>query len=523
MATINGTNFNDNNTVQFNGTEDQFFPSLEGTGGDDDIFGFNGTDILNGHDGSDFLDGGPGADQMNGGDQDDAYQVDNVGDIAAEGFNDAQGGVDAVFSSVSHTLGFGMERLFLFSSNFNPLNGTGNENNNFISAADGNDTLSGGDGNDTLNGGGGADNMNGGDQDDIYVVDNFGDIAAEDFNDAQGGVDTVNASVSHTLGFGMENLNLTGSGGIDGTGNGNNNIITGNSAANSINGAGGADILNGGAGNDTVNGGAGADNMDGGTGADNMNGGTGADDMNGGDQNDIYIVDNVGDIAAESFNDAQGGVDNVLSSVSHTLGFGMENLTLTGSAAINGTGNGNNNFVTGNSAVNTLNGGNGTDLLFGQGGNDNLNGNAGGDLLRGDAGNDTLNGGSGDDSLSGLAGTDLLSGGIGFDDFRFTAIGESVVGAGHDTIAGFDGVGAALQDQVDVNAIDAKTAVGGNQNFAFISTTAFSAAGQIRVFNSGSNTVIQGNVNGNLAADFEILVQDGGAVAANWVAGDFFL
>ena len=71
MATINGTDFNDNNTVQFNGTENEFFPSLEGTAGNDDIFGFNGTDILNGHDGNDTLDGGFGADEMNGGDQND--------------------------------------------------------------------------------------------------------------------------------------------------------------------------------------------------------------------------------------------------------------------------------------------------------------------------------------------------------------------------------------------------------------------------------------------------------------------
>ena len=98
-----------------------------------------------------------------------------------------------------------------------------------------------------------------------------------------------------------------------------------------------------------------------------------------------------------------------------------------------------------------------------------------------------------------------------------------MVGAGHDTISGFDGVGGALQDFVDVNDIDARTTVAGNQNFAFISTAAFSAAGQMRVFNSGSNTIIQGNVNSNLTPDFEILVQDGGAVAANWVAGDFFL
>src|SRR5687768_2372686 len=108
MATINGTNFNDNKTVQFNGSEDEFFPSLEGTAEDDDIFGLNGTDILNGHDGNDTLDGGPGADEMNGGDQNDIYFVDNPDDVAAESFNDALAGFDSVVSSVSYTLGFGI-------------------------------------------------------------------------------------------------------------------------------------------------------------------------------------------------------------------------------------------------------------------------------------------------------------------------------------------------------------------------------------------------------------------------------
>ena len=315
---------------------------------------------------------------------------------------------------------------------------------------------------------------------------------------------------------------------INGTNFNDNNIVQFNGTEDQF-----FPSLEGTVGDDNIAGFNGTDILNGNDGDDLLDGGLGVDDMNGGDGNDIYFVNDTDDVAAESFNDALAGFDAVDSfAVSHTLGFGMENLNLTGGAAINGTGNGNNNVINGNSAANTLNGGNGNDILSGQGGNDNLNGNAGNDNMMGNAGNDTLaggagsdalDGGSGADTLLGLTGTDLLIGGTGFDIFRFTAIGESIVGAGHDTIAGFDGVGAALQDRVNVNAIDANTAVGGNQNFAFISTAAFSAAGQIRVLNSGSNTVIQGNVNGNLAADFEILVQDGGAVAANWVAGDFIL
>ena len=155
--------------------------------------------------------------------------------------------------------------------------------------------------------------MNGGLGDDLYIVDNVGDVAAE----VAGGIDTVQSSVSHTLSVNLENLTLTGAAAINGTGNARANVITGNGANNVLSGLAGNDTLSGGGGNDTLNGG---------TGADNMNGGLG---------NDIYIVDNAGDVAAE----VASGIDTVQSSVTHTLSVNLENLTLTGAAAINGTGN----------------------------------------------------------------------------------------------------------------------------------------------------------------------------------------
>jgi len=205
-----------------------------------------------------------------------------------------------------------------------------------IQGLDGNDTLNGGAGNDTLNGGAGIDKMNGGDGNDLYYVDNIGDVASETNNTATGGVDTVYSSVTHTLGSGIENLTLSGTAAINGTGNANNNAITGNSGNNYLSGLDGNDALKGGAGNDTLLGGTGADTLDGGIGTDNMNGGDG---------NDLYYVDNVGDVASETNNTATGGVDTVYSSVTHTLGSGIENLTLSGTAAINGTGNANNNVI----------------------------------------------------------------------------------------------------------------------------------------------------------------------------------
>src|SRR3954447_22134086 len=200
---------------------------------------------------------------------------------------------------------------------------------------------------DTLDGGVGADVMDGGDNNDLYIVDNAGDVATEVFGDALGGIDTFQSSVTHTLSANLENLTRTGLANINGTGNAKDNVITGNGGDNVLSGLGGNDTLNGGNGNDTLDGDAGADVMD------------------GGDNNDLYIVDNAGDVATEVFGDALGGIDTVQSSVTHTLSANLENLTLTGLANINGTGNAKDNVITGNG---------GDNVLSGLGGNDTLNG-----------------------------------------------------------------------------------------------------------------------------------------------------
>ncbi|TXI17554.1 MAG: calcium-binding protein [Nitrosomonas sp.] len=391
MATINGTQFNDNDT--FNGGAFRFSligtPNadiingfagndiLDGRGGDDQLNGGSGNDRLLGGTGNDSLDGGTGADNMNGGDGIDTYFVDNAGDVAAETNNTASGGFDTVIATVTHTLGSAIEDLFLFGNA--PINGTGNAKDNNIT---GNSAAN------VLNGAAGADRMNGKDGNDTYVVDNLGDVAIEDFEDPVAGIDTVNASVDFSMSFGINNLNLTGNGAIDGFGNELNNIMNGNGASNEI---------EGGLGDDTINGRAGNDILKGDDGNDTLNGGAGADNMDGGDQNDTYVVDNVGDIAAEQSAGGQSGSDQVLSSVSHNLGFGIEDLNLTGSAAINGTGNDLNNRIDGNNAANTLNGGAGNDFITGNGGNDTLFGGPGNDLLDGGLGNDVIFAGLGTD------------------------------------------------------------------------------------------------------------------------------
>ncbi|MBD2624714.1 right-handed parallel beta-helix repeat-containing protein [Microcystis flos-aquae FACHB-1344] len=63
--------------------------------------------------------------------------------------------------------------------------------------------------------------------------------------------DTLTANVTTTLPANVENLTLTGSANINGTGNAGNNKITGNSGNNQINGRAGIDTLTGGLGADT--------------------------------------------------------------------------------------------------------------------------------------------------------------------------------------------------------------------------------------------------------------------------------
>ena len=169
----------------------------------------------------------------------------------------------------------------------------------------------------------------------------------------------------------------------------------------------------GGSGNDTVTGGTGSDQLYGFTGNDRLDGGLGTDKMFGGLGDDTYVVGSATEIVGEA---SGAGTDTIETGVTYSLvdtdgaganGGNVENLTLTGTAAVNGTGNALNNVLTGNSAVNTLLGGDG---------NDRLNGAAGADVLTGEAGNDTYVVDNAGDTVTELknGGTDTVESSISY-------------------------------------------------------------------------------------------------------------
>jgi trimeric autotransporter adhesin len=209
------------------------------------------------------------------------------------------------------------------------------------------------------------------------------------------GTDTVNSLVTWALGNNLENLTLTGTSAINGTGNTLDNWLVGNSAANT---------LTGGAGNDTLDGGAGTDKLVGGAG------------------DDIYVVDVTTDVVTELANE---GTDTVRSSVTWTLGSNLENLTLLGSGTVNATGNTLANVLTGNGANNTLNGGAGADTLDGGAGNDILIGGTGADTYQFGRGwgVDTL---QENDTTANVTDRLLFGAGIVKADTKYTRVGNNL-------------------------------------------------------------------------------------------------
>ncbi|HEY9728417.1 MAG TPA: calcium-binding protein [Chroococcales cyanobacterium] len=277
------------------------FRAINGTGNtlSNRIKGNSGNNILNGLDGNDILEGGAGIDTLIGGTGDDTYIVDSTSDTIVENFS---AGTDTVQSSIKYTLGTNLEKLTLTGSG--AINGTGNTLGNQITGNRGNNILNGLDGNDILEGGAGIDTLIGGTGNDTYIVDSTSDTIIENFSV---GIDTVQSSISYTLGTNLENLLLTGLG-ANGTGNTLDNRITGDSNNN---------ILNGLDGNDTLNGRRGMDTLIGGNGNDALAGGSGNDVLIGGNGDDRFLFDSGRAFTASAFgidtiDDLSSGFDHIV-------------------------------------------------------------------------------------------------------------------------------------------------------------------------------------------------------------------
>lgn len=459
------TGTNDGELLEGNNLPNIIFGSggddtINGYAGDDTLYGDNGDDIINGGIGDDIIDGGFGNDTIDGGTGNDILRISRPKSKIAltkqsnssyllEDLSDVSFGIDVLkgiqaveFSdgtiqletiddplpvislSASQTVieGLTSPQTVVYTVNLsNPssqtitlqyttVNGTALSGSDYTSSAG---TL-------IFNSGVTSQNIT------IPILNDSTNEANESFsltltltnptNAALGTIstatttitDTLTASTTTNLPVNIENLTLTGTTAINGTGNAGNNTLTGNSANNT---------LDGGTGNDTLKGGAG---------------------------NDIYLVDSVRDVVIENANEGQ---DTIQSAVNNTLTDNVENLTLTGTANINGTGNALDNVITGNSGNNLLKGMNGNDLLLGGKGND---------VLVGGAGNDQLTGGGGADQF-------LFGSGAVFAQTQF----------GADTITDFlKGTDKLVLSKLSFNVLT--SAVGGNllaTEFATINTT----------------------------------------------------
>jgi Ca2+-binding RTX toxin-like protein len=323
--------------------------TLEGSSGNDVLWGEAGQDVLYGADGNDTLDGGAGNDSLYGGVGNDSL-IGGAGD-------------DTFFASYIYQDG-------------------GN--------AYGVDTIVGGSGRDVLRVFGGSEQvvpLGSLNVSEVEVLVTSGKTISGTTDQFESFDEIVYADVPDYQTQRVD-LALVGAGSVDLTDElgPRGVVITTSNFGNSVVSGAAVDILYGADGNDTLDGGAGNDSLYGGVGNDSLIGGAGDDTMSGGVGDDTYLVDSIGDVVAES---SAEGTDTVYSSHTYTLAANVENLTLTGTAAINGTGNAFANVLGGNAAANNLLGGEGADKLFGDLGNDTLDGGSGVDSLLGGGGDDS--------------------------------------------------------------------------------------------------------------------------------------
>ncbi|PTQ89524.1 calcium-binding protein [Agitococcus lubricus] len=380
-----------------------------------------------------------GANTLTGNGGNDFYFV-GAGDSVVGG-----AGTDIVYTYTNnYTITNTTVEQLIFIEDATIITGTGNSSANYLLGNSFNNVLNnGGGGNDTLDGGIGADTLNGGTGNDTLVVDNLSDSIV-----GGGGTDVVQSSITFSIDTAsddVENLTLTGSADINGTGNSVANTVTGNTGNNTLDGLAGSDTMVGGLGNDT------------------------------------FIVDVVGDTLTELLDEGidTANVNITTAGTTYTLATNVENIILLGTTAINGTGNGLANLLDGsqNSGANILRGLGGDDIyIVGTGdtvdettggnlgsdtivvktagaytvsgtienyilddivGTANLLGDVSANYLLGNNSANTLTALAGNDTLDGGAGVDTLIGGLGDDIYFVDVVGETlteVANEGTDTV-----------------------------------------------------------------------------------------
>jgi Ca2+-binding RTX toxin-like protein len=334
------------------------------------LIGNDLANVLTGNALANRLDGGAGVDTLTGGSGGDTYVVDHTADTIIETSTLASE-IDTVVSSVNWTLAANLENLSLFGSA--DLMASGNSLNN---------VLTGNSGANRLDGGAGADTMFGGAGNDSYVVDSAGDVVYETASASSrvdaGGTDTVESSVSWTLGNFVENLLLGGSGDLGATGNALANTLRGNAGNNLLDGKAGIDVLDGGEGSDIYLIGLASDHP-----AAEIadSGSSGIDEVRFAATAASTLTLLPGDVGVERVVIGSG-----LGEAANSSGTGALNIdaALVGNA-LSIVGNAGANVLTGTAFADRIDGGAGADRLIGGGSSDTLIGGAGNDVFVADA------------------------------------------------------------------------------------------------------------------------------------------
>ena len=528
--------------------------------GNDMLTGGAGRDVVRGGFGDDFIHGGGGDDQLFGGDgMDFVSYIDSVNGISVDldagivvggagtgtdtvdsfevviGSNHddtfmGRAGVEEVFigidgvdtishaNSVADMWGNGVWIDLAGGSSYEYASGAsdafvsienavGSDHNDYIYGSDGDNILIGGAGNDSLEGndgvdtvrggagddyvwgGNGADSLFGGDGSDwlaywgetsgvvVDIQNNFTVVASG--NDTIQGFEHVEGTNYRDAIYGNQDANEIYT--YDG-----NDKVSARGGDDEVYGGDGDDNLRGNNDNDTLYGEDGNDRLFGNRGDDTLVGGWGNDELSGAGGNDTAVFDTWSNVTVDLSNGIATGEGN------DTL-LGIENVT---------TADGNDTLI-GDGVANILDAGSGDDTVLGGAGNDTLRGGWGSDVLSGGTGNDTLFGGGW---------SDTLSGGSGNDTFAFEAIWEP----DGDVITDFQS-----GDVIDLSAIDADiNNLLADDAFVFIGTGTFSNdEGELRYYQSGGNTFVEGDDDGDGLADFTLQLAGTHTLAA----GDFVL